>query len=235
MNGTAPSQLTLVSHALCPYVQRAAIVLAEKGVAFERRVVDLAAKPDWFLAVSPLGKTPVLLAGEVPIFESAVICEYLDETLAPRMHPADALQRAQHRSWIEFASAALADIAALYNAADERALAARRDALATRFERLEAALDELGPWFAGADFSLVDAAWAPVFRYFDVFETFTELRLFDATPKLRAWQRVLAQRASVRDSVGSDYPGRLLAFLRARGSAFAAKVPPAATSRPSAP
>lgn len=53
--------LTLVSHTLCPYVQRAAIVLLEKGVPFERRWIDLARKPAWFLAVSPLGKTPVLL------------------------------------------------------------------------------------------------------------------------------------------------------------------------------
>ena len=45
--------LVLVSHALCPYVQRAAIVLREKGVPFERRDIDLANKPDWFLRISP--------------------------------------------------------------------------------------------------------------------------------------------------------------------------------------
>ena len=39
------ASLTLVSHHLCPYVQRAAIVLAEKGVACERRYIDLTAKP----------------------------------------------------------------------------------------------------------------------------------------------------------------------------------------------
>lgn len=50
------AKLTLVSHHLCPYVQRAAISLAEKGVAFERRYVDLAAKPDWFLSISPLAR-----------------------------------------------------------------------------------------------------------------------------------------------------------------------------------
>lgn len=77
--------LKLISHPLCPFVQRAAIVLLEKGVAFERIQVDLAAKPDWFLALSPTGKVPLLLAGrpdgsEVAIFESMVICEYLEET-----------------------------------------------------------------------------------------------------------------------------------------------------------
>lgn len=65
--------LTLVSHYLCPYVQRAAIALGEKGVPFDRNYVDLANKPDWFKAISPLGKTPVLLVGERPVFESAVI------------------------------------------------------------------------------------------------------------------------------------------------------------------
>ena len=72
--------LRLISHDLCPYVQRAAISLSEKGVNFERTYIDLANKPDWFLAISPLGKTPVLLADDVPIFESAVILEYLEET-----------------------------------------------------------------------------------------------------------------------------------------------------------
>ena len=221
--------LTLVSHALCPYVQRAAIVLAEKGVAFERRVVDLANKPDWFLAISPLGKTPVLLVGKAPIFESSVICEYLDDTLAPRLHPADLLTRAQHRSWMEFGSAVLNQIAGLYSAPDAATLRVRRDELATRFARLEAALTD-GPLFAGHGFSIVDAVFAPVFRYFDVFETFTDLDLFAQTPKLRAWRTALAQRPSVRDAVTPDYDARLLAFLRQRSSALTALMP--ATSPP---
>ena len=54
------ARLKLISHKLCPYVQRAVIALSEKGVAFERIDIDLANKPDWFLAISPLGKTPVL-------------------------------------------------------------------------------------------------------------------------------------------------------------------------------
>jgi glutathione S-transferase len=59
----------LISHDLCPYVQRAVITLCEKGVSFERTYVDLANKPDWFLAISPLGKTPVLKIGDEVLFE----------------------------------------------------------------------------------------------------------------------------------------------------------------------
>lgn len=90
--------LTQMSHPLCPCVQRAAIVRDEKGLPFTRRDVDLARKPDWFLHVSPLGRTPVLLVEDVAVFELAVICEYLDETAQPRLHPEDALQRAIHRA-----------------------------------------------------------------------------------------------------------------------------------------
>jgi glutathione S-transferase len=215
--------LTLVSHALCPYVQRAAIVLAEKGVPFERREVDLARKPDWFLAISPLGKTPVLLVGGESLFESAVICEYLDETVSPPLHPADPLQRARERGWMEFGSAILNSIAGFYNATDEAALQARAAEIRARFVQLETALGA-GPFFRGDSFSLVDAVFGPVFRYFDTIETIGDFGFFDGLPRLTQWRQALAGRASVRDAVRPDYPDRLLAFLRQRPSALAARL-----------
>lgn len=211
--------LTLVSHALCPYVQRAAIVLAEKGAAFERRDVDLSNKPGWFRAVSPLGKTPVLLVGDTPVFESAVICDYLDETLAPPLHPADALERARHRGYVEFGSALLNAIAAFYNAADSEALHARHAGIVHHLATVDAALGD-GPWFAGARFSIVDAVFGPVFRYFDVIEAHTDFVFTAGLPKLHAWRQRLAARASVRDAVAPDYAQRLLAFLLQRPSAL---------------
>lgn len=217
------SRLTLVSHALCPYVQRAAIVLAEKGVPFERRDIDLADKPAWFLKVSPLGKTPVLLVGDAAIFESAVICEYLEETALPRLHPANALQRAQHRSWMEFGSALLNSIAAFYNAADEAALAARAADIRARLVQLEAALGD-GPYFAGESFSVVDAVFGPVLRYFDVFDAIADFGFWDGVPKLRRWRAALAQRPSVADAVRPDYPDLLRAFLRVRRSALSRRM-----------
>ena len=103
-------KLTLISHDLCPYVQRAVIALTEKGVAFDRVYVDLADKPDWFLAISPLGKVPLLKVDDAVIFESAVILEYLEETQPNPLYPADPLARARHRAMIEFGSAILSDI-----------------------------------------------------------------------------------------------------------------------------
>jgi glutathione S-transferase len=215
--------LVLVSHTLCPYVQRAAIVLAEKGVPFERRDIDLANKPGWFLKVSPLGKTPVLLVSDEAIFESAVICEYLEETAPPRLHPANPLQRAHHRSWMEFGSSLLNLIAAFYNAADESALVARAAEIKSRLKQIEAALGE-GPYFAGGSFSVVDAVFGPVFRYFDVFDVIAEFGFWDDVPKVQHWRRALAMRPSVAQAVRSDYPELLVQFLLARRSALSRRV-----------
>ncbi len=211
------NRLELVSYALCPYAQRVAIVLAEKGIPFTRRDIDLAAKPDWFTAISPLGKVPLLLVDGEVLFESAVICEYLDETAAPRLHPDEPLARARQRAWVEFASASLAAIAALYNAPDQEALLARCRELGARFEQVEAQLGD-GPYFGGKRFTMVDAAFAPVLRYFDVFDTVADFGLFGARPKLRRWRAALAARPSVAGAAPPSYPALLLAFLRRRPS-----------------
>jgi glutathione S-transferase len=146
--------LKLISHKLCPYVQRAVIALTEKGVGFERIDIDLASKPDWFLAISPLGKTPVLQVGDKAIFESAVILEYLEETQPNPLHPADALMRAEHRAWIEFGSTVLNDIAGFYAAPDEATFKVKTSQLERRLARLEARA-AASPWFEGESFSLV--------------------------------------------------------------------------------
>lgn len=216
-------KLTLVSHHLCPYVQRAVIALEEKGVPYERIDIDLSDKPQWFLDVSPLGKTPVLLVDGTPVFESAVICDYLDETIAPRLHPADPLARAQHRGWIEFASATLNAIGNLYSAADEQAYARAVAALRARFETVEQHLSG-GPYFGGARFSLVDAAFAPAFRYVEVFGDAVGLQLFDRVPKVAAWHAALAQRESVQRAVDAGYPQRLRRFVIDRGGVLGARL-----------
>jgi glutathione S-transferase len=219
-------KITLISHLLCPYVQRAAIVLAEKGIAFERIDIDLANKPDWFLKISPLGKTPVLLVDDQPIFESAVICEYLEETTLAPLHPHDPLLRAQHRGWMEFGSTLLNAIAGFYTAPDEKQLTAKTAEIAAKFQQVENALTATaeGPYFAGENFSMVDAVFGPIFRYFDVFEAIDDFGFFDLTPKVRDWRAALAQRPSVGKAVRADYPELLRDFLLARQSALSRRM-----------
>jgi glutathione S-transferase len=217
-------ELTLVSHPLCPSVQRAAIVLAEKQVAFIRRWVDLSAKPGWFLALSPLGKTPVLLVDGAPLFESAVICEYLEDTLLPRLHPQDPLERARHRGWMAFGSSVLDTIAGFYNAADSGALQARRGELQARFAQLEQVLPADGPYFAGPAFGMVDAVFGPVFRYFDAFDRLGEPGFFDGAPKVSAWRAALSRRPSVRGAASPQYEPLLREFLQRRGGELSRRI-----------
>ncbi|MDQ7075771.1 MAG: glutathione S-transferase N-terminal domain-containing protein [Gammaproteobacteria bacterium] len=77
----------LISFKVCPFVQRSAIILNEKNVAYNTTYVDLEDLPDWFQEVSPLGKVPVLRVQDTVVFESAVIAEYLEECYAPSLHP----------------------------------------------------------------------------------------------------------------------------------------------------
>lgn len=210
--------LTLVSHDLCPYVQRAAITLLEKDVPFDRVTIDLAAKPDWFLVISPHGKVPLLRVtrpggGEKVLFESNVICEYLEETQPGRkLHPADPLDRAEHRAWMEFGSSILSDLYRLETTRDPAVFEQKRRSIADKFGRVEAVLGA-GPWFAGASFSLVDAVFAPIFRYFDLFDRLVDLGTFAAVPRVRAWRAALAIRPSVIQAAVPRYVALLQEFL----------------------
>ncbi|TPN81635.1 glutathione S-transferase family protein [Mesorhizobium sp. CU2] len=218
------AKLTLVSHHLCPYVQRAAIALAEKGAPFERIYVDLADKPDWFKAISPLGKVPLLRVrnggDEETIFESAVILEFLEETEASPLHPGDPLIRARHRAWVEFGSAILNAIGRFYSAADEAEFVKESRSLSEMFERVEAELATRSsdPWFGGDSFSVVDAVYGPVFRYFDTFDRIGNFGILDGKPLVRAWREALSKRKSVKEAVVANYPQRLHAFLLAKRS-----------------
>ena len=98
------------------------IALRAKGVAFETTYIDLRDKPDWFLQISPHGKVPVLSVDGVPLFESNAIAEYLDETVAPRLHPEDPLKRARNRAWTDFVPDFARAMSGVYYALSEAAM-----------------------------------------------------------------------------------------------------------------
>lgn len=210
----------LVSFKLCPFVQRSVITLLEKGVPHELEYIDLAAKPDWFVALSPFGKVPLLLVdGETALFESAVINEYIDET-APgrRLHPEDPLRRAHNRMWIELGSSLLADQYRMQLAPDEagarRELAALHDKLG-RLEQELARKPEPGDFWNGPGLSLVDTAVAPLLQrarwLADAVPGFDPV---EGHPRVRAWQETLLARESVQRSTVADIVDLYLAFVR---------------------
>ncbi len=217
------TSLTLISHMLCPYAQRISISLTEKKLRFTRIDIDLANKPDWFLEISPLGKVPVLQVEQEGqshvIFESAVILQYLEEVSDHPMLSGNPLIRAQERSWIEFASSLLNDIAGFYSASSEKALEEKRVQLSRKFALVETDL-MTASWFSDQNFGLLEAVFAPVFRYFDVFDHISDFEILTPLKRTGDWRERLASQPSVQQAVSIEYPSLLTVFLKRKESAL---------------
>ncbi len=202
----------LISFDICPFVQRSVIILLEKKVDFERIDIDLANPPEWFLAISPFGKVPVLQLGEAVVFESAVINEYLDEVHPPSMQPADPLQRAINKAWTEFASELINNQYRLTLAEHEEHFDLHYHTLRRQLAQLEPVVAAT-PFFNGGDFCLVDAAFAPAFTRFALLEQRHPMGLLERFPRLQTWSQALVERPSVIHSVSNDFPAAFYAHI----------------------
>jgi glutathione S-transferase len=226
----AMAKYMLVSFKTCPWVQRSAIVLREKGTEFELRHIEPDNRPDWFLAISPHKKVPVLrIDDRVSLFESNAINEYLDETIAPRLHPEDPVERAINRAWTDyvptFASqatgVAYADTEADYNKA--------ADGIPVPFERLEKALEKQGggPFFNGAKYSLVDAAYAPFLQRYVFLDRIRPLGHIEKFPRLKAWCDALMRRPSTHSFPEAEFEAMYREGVRRRNKWVSRFVAPA--------
>ena len=204
----------LIGLPICPYVQRARIVLLHKRVAHRVTFIDLKSPPAWFAGLSPLGRVPLLRVGDAVLFESAAINEFLDETAPPRLLPADPLARARQRAWIAFASELQATLMQVATAPTEAAFGSARATLAEQLGRVETVLGT-GPYFAGTVFSLVDASYAPLFVRLALLEGWAPLDATAGCPRVAAWSTTLIALATVRDSAVGDFPQRFRAHLAA--------------------
>ena len=199
------NNLKLVSFKICPFAQRAAIALQEKQVPYEvEYLVPGADQPEWFKKISPLGKVPVLVVGETPVFESAVILEYLDEVYAPQLHPQDPLEKARHRAWMEVASELFGKQYQIITVKDQASFDAAKAGLQVGLERVATALSSAIPFFSGAQFALVDAAFAPLFVRLGILERAFNLKLV-ADSRLQVWSEALVQREAVQKSVVANF------------------------------
>jgi glutathione S-transferase len=210
----------LVSFDTCPWVQRAAIVLREKRVDFEFRHIERDNRPDWFTAISPHRKVPVLrLDDTVSLFESNAIAEYLDETIAPRLHPGDPVRRATHRAWTDYVPIFAASTTAVAYAGSEEEWVKAASGIPVPFERLEKALEKQGngPFFDGASYSLVDAAYAPFLQRYVFLDRIRPLGHLEKFPRLKAWSEALLARPSTHSFPPAEFEALYRRNLRRRG------------------
>jgi glutathione S-transferase len=209
----------LVSFKTCPWVQRAAIVLREKHTDFEFRHIDPDNRPDWFLAISPHKKVPVLrIDDRASLFESNAIAEYLDETIAPRLHPEDPIERAMNRAWTDYVPSFAEAMTATAYADSEAEYHKAAAKIPGPFERLERALEKQGngPFFNGAQYSLVDAAYAPFLQRYFFLDRVKALGHIENFPRLAAWGRALVARPSTHSFPEAEFEAMYRAALKRR-------------------
>lgn len=221
----------LVSFKTCPWVQRAAILLREKNTPFEFRHIDPDNRPDWFLAISPHKKVPVLrIDDKISLFESSAINEYLDETIQPRLHPEDPVQRAINRAWTDYVPTFSESVTGMAYADDERAYNAAVAKIPTAFERLEGALVKqgAGPLFNGAKYSLVDAAYAPFLQRYFYLDRIKPLGLIGKYPRLKAWAETLIKRPSTHSFPEAEFEAMYRANVKRRKKWISQFIPDAA-------
>lgn len=217
--------LELISFELCPYVQRAVITLLHKRAPFTLTHIDLADPPRWFLDISPFGKVPVLrVNGETVIFESAVISEYIDEIFPGRLHPADPLQRALNRSWIEFGSACLTDTFRLINAKTVEKFEDAHADLIEKLLQLEGILSP-NPYFNGNHFSLVDAAYAPLFARLELLREVIDVYVKTELPNTTKWTETLGADSAFQRSQPPHFAELFYRMIRDRGGHLASLLP----------
>jgi glutathione S-transferase len=197
------------------------IALRAKDVDFEVTYINLQEKPDWFLEISPHGKVPVLVVDEVPLFESNAIAEYLDEVIAPRLHPEDPIKRARNRAWTDFVPDFAKALSGTYYTKSKEDVTAGIEAAPARIAKLEQALSDErendGPYFNGDTISLVDAAYAPFFQRFAFVERRLQTGILKDFPLVQAWSDALLATDQVTGSVVDTFDHEFAKSLKRRG------------------
>ena len=213
MSTTPNKKMELISFKLCPFVQRAVIVLKKKAIDFDITYIDLSNPPEWFEQVSPLGMVPVLKVGKEVLFESSVIQEYVDEVTPPSLHPEDPLIKAKNRAWISFGGDLNRDLFQLAHATSETDFEQVRTQMTERLHKLEA-VHSGKAFFNGKDFCLIDAAFALFFMRLAYLADACDLQFLTELPKMRKWSDKLLSEACVQTSVVPELPQMYLGMLR---------------------
>jgi len=175
---SAEHTLKLYAGWFCPFVQRAWMVLCEKHISYQYVEINPYHKAPEFLALNPRGLVPTLAVPVEhgtqrelkPLYESLVICEYLDEAYndtdanGPSLLPGDAYLRARCRLWIDHVGSRI--VPAFYRFLQhtpekDYSIEEARNKLHEQLKMFVREMDPAGPWFLGPTFSMVDVSLAP--------------------------------------------------------------------------
>lgn len=205
--------MKLYSASLSLFSRKVEIALAEKAIAFEREMVPFTQAQGYeprhplVLAVNPKRQVPVLIDGDLALFDSTLIFEYLEDLRpSPPLYPADIRMRARCRLLELVADEVLAPLAVQLGyrtepPASDAQVQADREAAGRQAEADIAKLyDDLTSRLGTAEFFCGDFSYADIALFMAVLFV---MRL--KGPRLNAWP-VLARwyaRAGARPSVAA--------------------------------
>jgi glutathione S-transferase len=225
-----PQPLKLYAGWFCPFVQRAWLVLEEKKIPYQYIEINPYHKTKSFLELNPRGLVPTLGCPggpdgkeTKPLYESNIICEYLDESYTETskhgssLLPSDAYERARCRIWIDFIGSRI--VSAFYRFCQHQPHSdysiedARADFLGHLKTWIKEA-DTKGPFFLGSIISMVDIALAPWLIRLWVFDHFKTGGLGMPEPgkggqdeeiwaRWRKWATAVEGRQSVQQTTSS--------------------------------
>jgi len=199
------STLILYTAEVCPYAQRTRMVLGEKGVAYDAVEIDLDDKPDWFVAMTPGQRVPVVKHDDFVLGESATINEYLETVFdGIQLAPGDPKLQAVMRNEIKYFDSVF--LPAFYQflfAQDSMRQDELRDDLYHKLAFLDQQVGACqsgnggGPWWLGAQISLADFSMFPFFERFEVFDHYRGFELPTGCVRLREWWEAMCEREAV--------------------------------------
>ncbi|MEH2234935.1 glutathione S-transferase family protein [Nostoc sp.] len=205
------------------FSQRTRVVLLEKGIDFTPTEIDLQNKPDGYTQISRYGKVPAIKHGDIEIYESAIINEYLDEVFPePPLLPHDPGAKAIARIWIDYANTRFVPAFNKFlrgKDAQEQGQG-QREFLESLLYIEQEGLGKLsgnGPYWLGDKLSLVDISFYPWFERLPLLEHFRNFSLPTETPRLQKWWDTVRDRESIRavENPASFYLERFAKILGA--------------------
>ncbi|TVY38673.1 Glutathione S-transferase omega [Lachnellula occidentalis] len=204
--------LKLYSGWFCPFVQRVLLVLLEKNIPFQYIEVNPYHKPKSLLDLNPRGLVPTLQYDNKPLYESTVVCEFLEDaypSATPKLLPSDPYTKARMKIWADFVTSRI--IPAYHRflqyqpkSASDTGLEKVRLEFVEQIKQFTQEMDPEGPYFLGKDLSLVDlifAPWAVRFWVFDHFKGGIKLPKEEAwVQRFEKWLEAVENRDSVVNS-----------------------------------
>ncbi|KAL2066532.1 hypothetical protein VTL71DRAFT_2603 [Oculimacula yallundae] len=198
--------LKLYSGWFCPFVQRALLVLLEKKIPFQYIEVNPYHKPESLLKLNPRGLVPTLEYDQKPLYESTVICEFLEEAYpssTPHLMPSDPYTRAKSRIWTDFVTSRI--IPAFHRFLQHQPSSPSgidevRDEFLNQLRQFTEAMDPDGPYFFGKEVSMIDlilAPWAVRLWIFDYFKGGLNLPEGKTWDRWAKWSSAVEKRQSV--------------------------------------